>query len=91
MSEDFFGNLTIDPDYFVILDLDSVENIAHPFWEFLDPSPDIHQLFNRFNELFFGGIFTDEERKVTLQWYEKRNQVAAQTWPGRKKSQSELK
>lgn len=85
--EEFFGNLTIDPDFFVILDLDSVENIAHPFWEFLDPNPDIHQLFNRFNNLFFDGTFTDEHKlKVNLQWFtNKRGPIAAQTWPANTK------
>lgn len=84
--ENFFGNLTIDPDFFVILDLDLIENIAHPFWEFLDPNPDIDQLFNRFNELFFDGTFTDEQRNsVTLQWFNNtRGSLAARTWPAKK-------
>lgn len=84
--EDFFGNLTIEPNYVVTLDLDSVENIAHPFWEILDPIPDIYQSFDRFNKLFFDGIFTNEHRNnVTLKWFEKRGQTAAQTWAGTRK------
>lgn len=84
--ENFFGNLTIDPDFFVILDLDLVENIGHPFWEFLDPNPDIDQLFNRFNKLFFDETFTDEQRNaVTLEWFNnRRGSLAARTWPAKK-------
>lgn len=82
-AENFFGNITVDPGYFAILDLDLTENIAHPYWEILDPNPDINELFERFNNLLFDGTFTDEQRKkVTLNWFEnKRGPLAGETYP----------
>lgn len=84
--EDLFANLTISPDFLVTLDLDSVENIGHPYWEVLDPTPHPQQLFDRFNKLFFDGQFNDEQRaKISLKWIEKRGEMAAQTWPANKR------
>lgn len=92
-AESFFGNITVDPGFFVILDLDSIENIAHPFWEILDPNPDIYELFDRFNRLLFDGTFTDEHRKsVTLNWFKNaRGQLAGETRPSNSKRPIEIR
>lgn len=37
------------------LDLNAIGNVAHQNWELLDPTPDIHQLFARFDKKFFRG------------------------------------
>lgn len=49
----------------VILDLDEITNIAHPCWEYLQPNPSIHELFDEYNQLFFGGIL---EFEVDIDW-----------------------
>ncbi|XP_055296873.1 DNA-dependent metalloprotease SPRTN-like [Sitodiplosis mosellana] len=50
----------------VILDLDKVTNIGHPCWELLQPNPDIHEMFDEYNNLFFGGILNF---RVVLDWH----------------------
>lgn len=40
----------------VILDLDEITNIGHPCWEMLQPTPDVYQLFDEFNQRFFTGV-----------------------------------
>lgn len=48
-----------------ILDLDEIGNIGHPCWELLQPNPDVHELFSKFNEIFFNGVL---ESRVNLDW-----------------------
>lgn len=48
-----------------MIDLDLIENIAHPLWETLDPVPDVRMLLKRFSFHFFNNDFrlveNDEE------------------------------
>lgn len=65
-----------------ILDLDLVENFVHPYWELLDPNPDIEQLFQQCNKLFFGGQFTKEDTcKLTLEWMNTKTDLAGEFNP----------
>lgn len=47
------------------LDLNAIGNVAHQNWELLDPTPDIHQLFARFDKKFFRGRL---KSVVKLNW-----------------------
>lgn len=60
-----------------VLDLDDVSNIGHPCWEVLDPNPDIHHLFKRFNDLFFDGILYN---RVNLKWLHFHNDNVGETY-----------
>lgn len=60
-----------------VLDLDNLSNIGHPCWEFFDPNPDIQQIFNRFNNLFFDGVLRN---RVILEWGTVSNKCAGGTW-----------
>lgn len=44
--------------------LNKTRNIVHPKWELRDPTPDIHELFNRFNRRFF----REKLNRVKLMW-----------------------
>lgn len=48
-------------------DLNATQNIVHPEWETLDPTPDIFALFGAFNVKFFEGKL----RCVQLEWSKK--------------------
>lgn len=45
-------------------DLNSTQNLVHPAWETLDPTPDVHSLFSAFDNKFFQGRL----KCVTLEW-----------------------
>lgn len=64
----------------VVLDLDEITNIGHPFWEFLDPNPSIQDLFDEFNQLFFDGIL---EFEVELDWSTSLKDHAGETHPAK--------
>lgn len=49
----------------VILDLDEITNVGHPCWELLQPSPNVYQLFDEFNQRFFTGIL---DFRVDIDW-----------------------
>lgn len=61
-----------------VLDLDDVSNIGHPCWEYLDPNPDVQQLFKRFNDLFFDGVCRN---RVNVKWIHLDNDNAGETFP----------
>lgn len=64
----------------VILDLDEITNIGHPYWEFLDPNTSIQELFEEFNQLFFDGIL---EFEVELDWSTSLKNHAGETHPAK--------
>lgn len=47
--------------------MNSTLNLVHPSWEFEDPTPDIHTLFDKFNEKFF----FKKLASVELEWSKK--------------------
>lgn len=49
------------------LDLNMTGKLVDPEWETLDPTPDIHSMFNRFNDRFF----KSELSCVELEWSKK--------------------
>ncbi|XP_055850887.1 uncharacterized protein LOC129915398 [Episyrphus balteatus] len=49
----------LDPEY-----LERMDNLVHPQWETLDPTPDSHALFRAFDDKFF----QKKLRCVTLEW-----------------------
>ncbi|KAM7347716.1 DNA-dependent metalloprotease SPRTN [Cochliomyia hominivorax] len=49
----------LDPDF-----LNRTQNLVHPQWETLDPTPDIFALFGQFDSKFFQGRL----KCVTLEW-----------------------
>ncbi|KAH8343047.1 hypothetical protein KR059_004310 [Drosophila kikkawai] len=49
----------VAPDY-----LNQTQNLVHPGWELVDPSPDIYSMFSRFNQKFF----QDRLGAVVLEW-----------------------
>lgn len=51
----------------LVLDLNDVSNIGHPYFEHIDPKPDIHKLFNRFHKMFFDDV-NDFPSLVKLEW-----------------------
>lgn len=79
-------SLLLDDQPFVV-DLDTADNIGHPYWEFLDPNPDIIKEFQRLNDLFFDGQFN--EKTVRLEWYRARkgSKDAGRTFPPNRKGQ----
>lgn len=74
--------MAVYPDPFnfskVVLDLDHVGNIGHPYWEFLDPNPNVQHLFKRFNDLFFDGIL---HNRVDIKWLHFHDKCAGLTMP----------
>lgn len=48
-------------------DLNSTQNLVHPEWETIDPTPDIFALFGAFNVKFFNGKL----HCVQLEWSKK--------------------
>lgn len=44
--------------------LNQTQNLVHPEWETLDPTPDIYALFAKFDDRFFQGRL----KCVTLEW-----------------------
>lgn len=65
----------------VILDLDEITNIAHPCWEYIQPNPSIHELFDEYNQLFFDGIL---EFEVDIDWSSLENYNSGETVPAEK-------
>lgn len=53
-------------------DLNSTQNIAHPEWETIDPTPDIFSLFGAFDLKFFQGKL----KCVELEWSKRMYQCA---------------
>lgn len=54
------------------LDLNATQNIVHPEWENVDPTPDIFSLFGAFDIKFFQGKL----KCVELEWSKKMYQCA---------------
>jgi SprT-like domain-contaning protein Spartan len=52
--------------------LNSTQNLVHPDWENLDPTPDVHRLFAVFSRKFF----QDRLACVTLEWSKRMYQCA---------------
>lgn len=55
------------------LKLRAIGNVVHPDWELLDPTPDVHQLFARFDKKFFRGRL---KSVVKLKWSNNMFRVA---------------
>lgn len=53
-------------------DLNATQNLVHPEWETLDPTPDVQALFGAFDTKFFQGKL----RCVQLEWSKKMYQCA---------------
>lgn len=66
----------------ITIDLNEINNIGHPCWEFIDPNPNINQLFKRFHELFFNDA-TDLSKHVQLEWRDslKYRKSVGETYP----------
>lgn len=52
--------------------LNATQNLVHPEWENIDPTPDIHSLFGAFDIKFFQGKL----KCVELEWSKKMYQCA---------------
>lgn len=52
--------------------LNATQNIVHPDWENIDPTPDIHSLFGAFDIKFFQGKL----KCVELEWSKRMYQCA---------------
>lgn len=52
-----------------MINLDLIENIAHPLWEIFDPDPDLFKLLKRFNYHFFNNDFRYIENDQQLHDY----------------------
>lgn len=54
------------------INLNATQNIVHPDWETVDPTPDVHSLFGAFDIKFFQGKL----RCVELEWSKRMYQCA---------------
>lgn len=63
-------------------DLNATQNIVHPEWETLDPTPDICALFGAFNVKFFEGKLSC----VQLEWSKKMYSCAGICYSRRNRS-----
>lgn len=52
--------------------MNATQNIVHPDWETVDPTPDIHSLFGAFDIKFFQGKL----KCVELEWSKRMYQCA---------------
>lgn len=57
-------------------DLDAIENIVHPDWEFLDPTPNLKEWANKFDVYFFDGLLAN----VKFFWSKKLTKCAGITY-----------
>lgn len=64
------GNLSTNTD------LDAIENIVHPDWELLDPTPNIKEWAKKFNVYFFDGLLAD----VKVAWSKKMTACVGMTY-----------